>query len=330
MLKIVNENPESSAITKAPKVSVVIPCYNLGQYLDEAVDSVLSQTFQDLEIIVVNDGSTDEDTNQMLRSYNKPKTKVLWTENQGLPSARNNGIRASQGEYVCCLDADDKYHSDFLAKTVAVLDLDHFEKIGFVTTWVTVFGEESQVWRTLRYNTPRLALENIVHVASLFRKKCWEKIGGYALNLREGYEDWNFWISIVASGYTWDCVEETLFYYRKRKHSMVSSSDMVRDRLFSTIVENNKAFYEQHLKEILLEATSNWVKANKELTDVRRQLDETKMQLNDITTSIGWRVTAKIETLIDKAFPAGTFRRRLLAYTGKQLSEARRTSSVVR
>ncbi len=213
-----------------PKVSVIIPCYDLGIFLDEAVDSVLSQSFQDFEIIIVNDGSTDADTNQMLQSYDKPRTKVLWTENQGLPSARNHGIRASQGEYVCCLDADDKYHPDFLARTVEVLNVDHSEKVGFVTTWVTVFGEENYEWKTEGYKPPRLALENVVHVASLFRRKCWTEVGGYATNL-EGYQDWNFWISIVAIGYTWDCVEEALFYYRKRKGSMVSSSDIMRSQL---------------------------------------------------------------------------------------------------
>ena len=78
-----------------PKVSVIIPCYNHGVYIDETVDSVLDQTFQDFEIIIINDGSTDEFTVEKLKTYNKPKTKVIHTSNQGLSSARNNGIRAS-------------------------------------------------------------------------------------------------------------------------------------------------------------------------------------------------------------------------------------------
>ena len=272
-----------------PKVSVIIPCYNLGAFLDEAVKSVLGQSFEDFEIVIVNDGSTDELTNQMLQKYDRPRTKVLWTENQGLPSARNNGITTSQGDYVCCLDADDKYHADFLAKTVEILDMDRSEEIGFVTTWVQVFGEENRIWMTADYNPPRLALENVVHVASIFRRTCWEKVGGYAPNLREGYEDWNFWLSIVASGYRWSCVREPLFYYRKRKRSMIASSDLQRGRLFSTIIENNEAFYRQHLKEILLEATS-------------------QARMSDITT------------FIEKAFPNGTLRRRLLTYSATWLS----------
>jgi len=272
---------------------VIIPCYNLGQYLNEAVDSVLSQTFQDFEIIIVNDGSTDEYTNELIGEYDRPKTKVLCTVNQGLSSARNNGINIAQGEYVCCLDADDKYHTDFLKKTVDTMCTEGNEKVGFVTTWVQTFGERRFLWKPEHYNPIRLAIENTVHVASLYRRQCWERVGGYAANLAGGYEDWNFWIAIVALGYTWDCVEETLFYYRKRKHSMVSSSDIMRGQLFSTIVENNEGFYRQHLKEILLEATNNWLKADK--------------GLNDIATSI------------DKAFPAGTLRRRSLMYLTKRL-----------
>lgn len=272
-----------------PKVSVIIPCYNLGLFLDEAVESVLRQSFQDFEIVIVNDGSTDRGTNHMLRNYDRPSTKVLWTENQGLPSARNNGIAASQGDYICCLDADDKYHPDFLARTVEVLEKDHSGKIGFVTTWARVFGEENRVWMTTGYNPPRLALENVVHVASLFRRTCWAKVGGYAQNLRDGYEDWNFWLSVVASGYRWECVKEALFYYRKRKQSMVASSDLKRGPLFSTIIENNSAFYQQHLKEILLEATR-------------------QTRMSDLTT------------FIDKAFPVGTLRRRLLTYSAIRLS----------
>src|SRR4030066_2449234 len=142
-----------------PRVSVIMPCYNLGQYLNEAVESVLSQTFQDFEIIIVNDGSTDEFTNKLLANYNKPKTRVLTTDNEGLPSARNNGIKISSGQYICCLDADDKYHPEFLEKTVEVLDKDVEHKCGFVTTWFNAFGEVDAVWDTIDYNPYRLAVK---------------------------------------------------------------------------------------------------------------------------------------------------------------------------
>ena len=80
------------------KVSVVIPCYNQGAYLDEAVNSVLKQTCGDVEIIIVNDGSTDGETRRLLSAYDRPRTQVIHTENKGLAAARNTGIAAAHGE----------------------------------------------------------------------------------------------------------------------------------------------------------------------------------------------------------------------------------------
>ena len=235
-----------------PKVSVIIPCYNLGQYIDEAVSSVLAQTFQDFEIIIVNDGSTDELTNTVLSDYRKPKTTVLTTANQGLPSARNTGIDASSGEYVCCLDADDKYHPEFLEKCVTVLEEDKEHAVGFVTTYVQQFGNTDALWECEEYNPYRLVVVNLIGVASLFRRTCWKEVGGYATNL-SGFHDWNFWISIVAKGYRWVTIKEPLFYYRDREHSMLKSSSKKKLELHSIIHQNNIVFLQEHLLAILHE-----------------------------------------------------------------------------
>jgi glycosyltransferase involved in cell wall biosynthesis len=101
-----------------PKISVIIPCFNQGPYLDEAVDSVLAQTFQDFEILVVDDGSTDAETIKILRDFARPKTRIIRTENQGLSAARNNGIREAMGEYILPLDADDKIGPGYLEDAV--------------------------------------------------------------------------------------------------------------------------------------------------------------------------------------------------------------------
>src|SRR5690606_16337708 len=90
------------------KVSVVVTCYDLGRFLDEAVGSVLAQTYRDFEILIVDDGSTDPLTLELLAGYRRPRTTVVRTANHGLPAARNEGIRRTDGEFVCCLDADDR------------------------------------------------------------------------------------------------------------------------------------------------------------------------------------------------------------------------------
>ena len=103
-------------------VSVVIIAYNCAKYICDAIDSVLAQTFQDFEIIIVNDGSTDQKTNDILRNLNKPKTRVIHTVNQGVCHARNTGIKESLGEYILPLDSDDKITEIYLEKAVKVLD----------------------------------------------------------------------------------------------------------------------------------------------------------------------------------------------------------------
>ena len=87
-----------------PKVSVIIPCYNLGQYLDEAVESVLSQTFQDFEIVIVDDGSTDPATQVLLADYHRPRTRLIRAPHAGVSAARNLAIANSDGAYLCALD----------------------------------------------------------------------------------------------------------------------------------------------------------------------------------------------------------------------------------
>jgi len=278
-----------------PIISVIIPCYNLGKYLEEAVNSVLSQTFQDFEIIIVNDGSTDEFTNNLLANYNRPKTKVLITDNQGLPSARNNGIKIAEGKYICCLDADDRYAPEFLQKSIAVLEKDEKCELGFVTTWIQEFEKRSNIVQTSDFKPYKLAIENLIHVASLFRKECWEKVRGYATNL-SGYQDWNLWISIVSKGYKWSVIEEPLFFYRIRENSMLTKSDKNKIHLYAQIIENNLSFYKENIKQILLEvinypeqvksmylssqeAWNKWEETNQRLIDKDKDLIELNEKL---------------------------------------------------
>lgn len=269
-----------------PKASIVIPCYNLGQYLDEAVDSVLAQTFQDFEIIIVNDGSTDPDTNRLLANYKKPKCTVLRTENQGLSSARNNGIRMASGEYVCCLDSDDRYHPEFLEKCVKVLDDDKNRRYGFVTTHAQLFGQSENIWKCSGYQPYHLVIENTIHVASLFRRQCWHEVRGYATNLT-AYEDWNYWLSIVSRGYEWALIPEPLFFYRDRPGSMMKRADDKKLALKGIINANNVKFIRDNILDILAECD----KYNAESQKIWQRLNE----VNNLVVETDKRLAQKSE-----------------------------------
>jgi glycosyltransferase involved in cell wall biosynthesis len=239
-------------VTNRPRVSVVVPCYNLGQYVEEAVDSVLAQTYQDFEIIVVNDGSTDSRTNDILRGLRRPRTVVLTTENRGLPAARNLAIQHSRGAYVCALDADDKLHPEFLARTTAILAAD--PGVGFVSTWVECFGIENWIWRQERCDFPKLLTECVVLTASLVRREALDAVGGYDTErYLFGCEDWDLWISAVEKGFIGTIVPEVLFYYRQRAGSMrrVSETLEVRTRVWESLLAKHSDSYRRFWPEVV-------------------------------------------------------------------------------
>jgi glycosyltransferase involved in cell wall biosynthesis len=97
-----------------PKVTVVIPCYNDGRYIDDAVDSILHQTYKGLDIIIVNDGADDKYTARLLSDFIRPKTRVIHVNYRNPGAARNHGIRDTDSKYILTLDADDKFEKTFL------------------------------------------------------------------------------------------------------------------------------------------------------------------------------------------------------------------------
>lgn len=209
-----------------PKVSVVIPCYNQGEFIDEAVESVLNQTCRDFEIIIVDDGSTDEGTRLKLRGYDRPMTRVVHTRNMGLPSARNNGIREAKGEFILPLDADDRIGAAYLEEALKIFEAR--PNAGIVYCEAAYFGTKDGAWDTGQFSLERILVENIIFCSALFRKADWEKAGGYRPNMVYGFEDWDFWLSLLDLGREAYKVPRKLFFYRTKDSSMVAEMDKYR------------------------------------------------------------------------------------------------------
>jgi glycosyltransferase involved in cell wall biosynthesis len=236
-----------------PKVSVIIPCYNQGEYIDEAVDSVLSQTFHDIEIIIVNDGSTDGFTNEKLKNYNKPNSKVIYTANLGLSAARNNGIRISKGKYILPLDADDKIAISYIDKAVSILDNEI--EIGVVTpNQVIFFGAKNGLEGNAREGGTELFIGHFNNQVScsVFRKVAWQTCGGYDESMRDGFEDWEFWLRLTNTGLKIATIKEPLFFYRIKKESMWTSCERIKPRLIKYMVEKNMAIYQKYITEAIV------------------------------------------------------------------------------
>lgn len=231
------------------KISVIIPCFNQGAYLNEAVDSVFSQTYQNFEIVIVNDGSDDKHTNKILENYNKPKTKIIHTSNQGLAHARNNGIKASEGIYILPLDADDKIGSEYLEKGKWILDEN--EKVGIVYCKAEFFEMRKGEWKLPEFRFPEFLLGNCIFCTSMFRRADYDRTSGYNPNMIYGWEDYDFWLSLLEMGKEVYCIPETLFYYRIKKESMHKS--MTHEQVvysYLQILKNHRELYADNVEFI--------------------------------------------------------------------------------
>lgn len=205
-----------------PKVSIVIPAYNSMAYLPEAVDSVRQQSFQDFEILVIDDGSTD-DTCKWVSNLTNNRIKLISQENQGCATARNNGVRASKGQYIAFLDADDIWESKKLEKQVSILD--SFSNVGLVNTWIShVDSEGSSVGRLGIANAEGHVWELVVKdnpimcgSAPMIRRQCLDQVGLFDQSLSSA-EDWDMWIRI-AEKYEFAVVREPKVPYRIHSNS---------------------------------------------------------------------------------------------------------------
>ena len=151
-------------------VSIIIPCYNQGQYLTETLESVEAQTYTNWECVILDDGSTDNSKEVALSFCNKNKRFIyLYQENQGLSATRNNAIRNSHGEYILPLDADDKIHKDYIAQAVDVLEKSNDVKIVYCRA--EFFGEKSGEWILPNCNLEQMLICNCIFCTAMFRRK---------------------------------------------------------------------------------------------------------------------------------------------------------------
>jgi glycosyltransferase involved in cell wall biosynthesis len=258
----------AEATDTAPAITVVIPCYNLGRFLGEAVESVLAQTMQDLEVIVVDDGSTDEATRRLLDDFNRPKTRLIRRANHGLAATRNHGIREGRGRYLCCLDADDRLRPEFFARAAAVFE--RMPEVGFVSGHFRLFGEIDELAVLGRVGgdvavdacaLPAMLVENRAVVPALFRRSAWTNVGGYCETFSaSGFEDWDLWIGMLECGWQAHVLQELVWEYRIHGEQM--STRMYDPHVWGALVRElaarHRDSYEHHLLDVLAEHGARW------------------------------------------------------------------------
>lgn len=223
-----------------PLVSVIIPCYNQGKYLNEAVESVLNSTFENFEIVIVDDGSDDTYTIELIENFKKEKTTIIRQKHAGVSAARNLAIKNAKGKYILPLDADDKIHSTYIEKAVNILENNPDYNVVYSNT--QHFGDLNHVHIPKPYDTTHLLLENCFTVSVLFKKSDWEKTGGFKEEMDLGWEDWEFWITMSEHYLKPYYIPEELFFYRIVKNE--------KSRTDIASIEQNKLLLRKKLMKL--------------------------------------------------------------------------------
>lgn len=218
-------------------ISIIIPCFNSGGYLLEAIRSCEKSFFTNFEILVVDDGSTDNDTLAILDQIaNKEFIEVIRKKNGGPASARNLGVENSNGEFLFFLDSDNRVRSDYFSKAISVMKNDSF--VGCVYSKAEFFGDVSPNIPPFVggvFSLDRLLAGNYIDMCTLVRKEAFIEVKGFDEHPDlVGFEDWDLWIKISKTEWKFHYLDEILFEYRVRIDSLMGSVDQDRRfRLFS-------------------------------------------------------------------------------------------------
>ncbi len=223
-------------------ISIIIPAYNQGQYLSTAVQSALDQTYSSIEVLIIDDGSTDN-TAEIARCFQDPRVRYIYQENRGLSGARNTGIRHATGEFLTYLDSDDL----FLPVKLEILHnaLVANPTWGFVAGQAIPIDEEGQPIgpkfdKSVPQDLTELLLGNPLHVGSVLVHRVWQERAGFFDETLRSYEDWDMWLRLAVAGCEMGWVDEPVSLYRFHRaqmtrdgRQMTTASFAVLDKFFT-------------------------------------------------------------------------------------------------
>ncbi len=243
-----------------PLVSIIIPCYNHATLLREAVESVASQTYQNWECIIVNDGSSDDTSNfanYLIQLYPQKSLRLIDKPNTGPADSRNVGVQQSSGKFILFLDADDKLHPKFIEECVEILLAK--PQVGFVYTDVQHFGANCDLVTHGDFDANRFLRDNQAPATSLFRREIYEQVGGLKKVMKLGCEDWEFWVSAYEKGWLGDRLPKPYLYYRQHSDGSSRTQKMAAERakldlmratiinLHSQLYKPEEVYWSQHI-----------------------------------------------------------------------------------
>lgn len=237
--------------TRAPIVSVVIPLYNQGLFLKESVMSVVNQSYSNWELIIVNDGSTDdslETAQNLAQRYSDQPITILDQTNKGKGCTRNRGVSESIGRYVCILDADDMLGSTYLEEAVSCLEQN--PEAGWITPITLQFGRVHHIFYHFDFDLKEMLTVCPSPITSIFRRELWDEVEGFDETMTDR-EDWEFWIKAAESGWSSLHTETPQFMYRIQEKRFGERSDVnINSKL--EIIQRHPWWFKSMSREQLL------------------------------------------------------------------------------
>jgi len=232
-------------------ISIIIPCFNHGSFLLDAIASLETCNADLFEVIIVNDGSDEQNTLQILKTLEK-KYEVINQLNAGLGAARNRGVRASQSDFILPLDADNLLYPNYLTGGLKILESD--PQIGVVYAKRKFFGDGNfkKYRQPGKFNLESLIVDNYIDACALIRKSALLECGGFATDLPEqGLEDWDLWLSMVERKWKFSFLDEVAYAYRVRDDSMTSI--MMEEESSKANIEYLSRKHAMLLREIVID-----------------------------------------------------------------------------
>jgi glycosyltransferase involved in cell wall biosynthesis len=236
-----------------PLVSVVIPYYNDGKYIHETLESIQHQTYRNVEIILVDDGSTEKESIRVFDDLKKLGFQTYRQENAGPSAARNLAISHSKGKYILPVDADDKIRPTYIEKAVQYME--NHVQCGIVYCKAKFFGARNGLWDLPEYSIKQMLLNNCIFVTALFRRTDWETVHGYDSNMKYGLEDYEFWLSIIELGQGVYCIPEVLFLYRIKsvsRNTRFEKHGEVYAETYEYILRKHMKLYTRYWIDVIL------------------------------------------------------------------------------
>ena len=286
-------------------LSVVIPYYNLGKTLPETIESIKETEYKKYEIIIVNDGSTDQESIDVLKQYeNDEKIRIINIKNKGLANARNVGAETAKGEFVAFIDADDKIDKTFYTKAINILH--QYDNVSYVYSWVQYFEGSTAVWPTFNIHIPYLLCANMLAAYSVIRKNDFLNFGKNRIKMEYGMEDYDGWVSLAEHGCLGVSIPEKLNLYRVRKDSMSRQfNKKMRIYLYQISRDGHEKIFEKYSKEIYMLLLTNgqpfyWNNPTTQVylpsgeTVVEYQVDDRIYRLERILNTIPGKIARKV------------------------------------